>query len=40
MRDGIIAVNQTRSQKDKVFRNKKCHYSHKRLAIKYRHLQE
>ena len=38
-RDSIVAVNQTRSQKDKIFRNKKYHYTHKKLATKYIHSQ-
>ena len=34
----MIAINQTESQKDKVFRNKKWHYTYKRLTMKYRDL--
>jgi len=34
-RNGLVAINQTRSQEDKVFRDKRCHYT---LAMKYGHL--
>ena len=39
LRGSVVTVNQTRSQKDKIFKNKRCYYIHKRLAIKYKHLQ-
>ena len=38
LKDGVVAVNQTKSQENKVFRNKKCYYTYKRLAMKYGHL--
>ena len=34
----MVAINQTRSWEDEVFRDKKHHYTYKRLAIKYEHL--
>jgi len=40
LEDSIVAINQTRSQEDKVFRDKKCHYTYVRLATKHRHSQE
>ena len=36
----MVAISQTGSQGDKVFRDKKCYYTYERLAMKYRHLQE
>jgi len=35
----MVAVNQTESQKDEVFRDNKCYCTYKRLATKYKHLQ-
>jgi len=38
LRDSVVAINQTGSWEDEVFRNKNtCTY--KRLTIKYGHLQ-
>ena len=37
-RDGMVAINQTRSQKDKVFGNKKHYHTHKRLTMCYEML--
>ena len=35
LKDGIIAINQTRSQEDEVIRNKIYYYTCIRLATKY-----
>ena len=32
LKDGIVAINQTRSQEDEVFRDKRCYHTHKRLT--------
>ena len=39
-RDSVVAVNQTRFQEYKVFRNKRFHHTYKKLATKYEHLQK
>ena len=34
----MVAINQARFWKNKIFRNKKCYYTYKRLAMKHEHL--
>jgi len=38
--DGVVAVNQTRSWEDGIFRDKKYYYTCNQLATKHKHSQE